>query len=84
MNLRVRIKIIWTHSTPIIPSCQPTDGQSLLQSSSCLLPQSSLSAQLHVSGETISFRIGLMSAAAFVHAKFIEDKEVLVYGCVLE
>jgi hypothetical protein len=68
----------------IVPSCLHADGQSLLHSSSCLLPQSSLSAQLHVSGETINLWIGLMSAADFVRAMYIEDKEVLVFVCVLE
>jgi hypothetical protein len=67
----------------IVPSCQHADGRSLLQSSSCLLQQSSLSAQLHVLGETISFWIGLMSAADFVRAMYIEGKQVLVFGCVL-
>jgi hypothetical protein len=48
------------------------------------LPQSSLSAQLHVSIGTIGLWIGLMSAADFVHVMYIEDKERLVFGCILE
>jgi hypothetical protein len=42
INFVFELKSVWPHSTPIVPSCQHADGQSLLQSNRCLLQQSSL------------------------------------------
>jgi hypothetical protein len=44
----------------------------------------SLSAQLDVSGETLSSWIGLRPAADFRHVRHIEDEQVLVLNCILD
>ena len=45
--------------------------------------QSGLSAQLDVSGETVSLWIGKRLAAGFEYVRHTEDKLLLVFDCIL-
>jgi hypothetical protein len=81
-NLCVGIKMrlsTFDADRSVIPARRRSKAASVQQ-----LPQSSLSAQLHLSVEMISLWIGLVSAADFVHVRYIEDKQMLVFDCILD